>query len=163
MIRPAIVSFAIALASGWNAGAEDFLDRIDQALTFSTLEDRVRLRISGTLELEYYHIDEPHFGLVNSSANNLFNPRLTFFADAQLGPSIYAFAQARVDRGYDPSDQSGRARMDEYAVRFTPSEDAWLNVQIGKFAPVIGNWMPRHLAWENPFVSAPLPYEHITN
>jgi len=159
----AAVHCAIAVVAGCSACADELFDRLDQLLTFSAAHDQVRLRISGTLELEYYYIDEPPFGLVNSTANNLFNPRLTLFADAQLGPYFYAFAQARVDRGFDPSDEGGRARMDEYALRFTPWEDGRLNVQIGKFAPVIGNWMQRHLAWDNPFVTAPLPYEHITN
>jgi hypothetical protein len=163
MRRAAVVHCAIAALAGWIARADDLLDRVDEALTFSTFQDQVRLRISGTLELEYYHIDEPPFGLVNSTANNLFNPRLTLFADAQIGPYVYAFAQARIDRGFDPSDQGARGRMDEYAVRFTPWEDGRLNVQIGKFAPVVGNWMARHLAWDNPFVTAPLPYEHVTN
>jgi hypothetical protein len=35
-------------------------------------------------------------------------------------------------------------------------------LQVGKFATVIGNWVPRHLSWENPFVNAPLIYENIT-
>ena len=163
MRRAAVVHCAIAALAGWIARADDLLDRVDEALTFSTLQDQVRLRISGTLELEYYYIDEPPFGLVNSTANNLFNPRLTLFADAQIGPYVYAFAQERIDRGFDPSDQGARGRMDEYAVRFTPWEDGRVNVQIGKFAPVVGNWMARHLAWDNPFVTAPLPYEHVTN
>ncbi len=160
-MRPVAAHWAIAALSVCAAGA-DIFERIDEALTFAALEERVRLRISGTVELEYYHIDEPPFGLVDSTANNLFNPRLTLFTDAQFGPYLYAFAQARVDRGFDPSDAGIRARMDEYALRLTPWEDGRLSVQVGKFAPVIGNWMSRHLAWDNPFVSAPLPYEHVT-
>jgi len=35
-------------------------------------------------------------------------------------------------------------------------------LQLGKFATVIGNWVPRHLSWDNPFVDAPLVYENIT-
>ena len=54
-------------------------------------------------------------------------------------------------------------RLDESAIRITPWEDGRLSVQIGKFSPVVGNWMPRHLSWDNPFVTAPLPYEHLTN
>lgn len=142
--------------------AEDFLDHIDEALTFSALNERVRLRLSGTFDLEYYHISEPPFGLVNSVANNLFNPRLTLFLDAQLGPKIYVFAQARLDRGFDPSDNGAQVRLDEYALRFTPWDDGRFSIQAGKFSPVVGNWTERHLSWENPFVTAPLPYEHLT-
>ena len=30
-------------------------------------------------------------------------------------------------------------------------------------ATVVGNWVRRHLSWDNPFVNAPLPYENITS
>ena len=31
-----------------------------------------------------------------------------------------------------------------------------------KFATVVGNWVARHYSWDNPFVTAPLPYENLT-
>jgi predicted porin len=34
-------------------------------------------------------------------------------------------------------------------------------VQAGKFATVVGNFVPRHHSWENPFINAPLPYERV--
>jgi hypothetical protein len=46
-------------------------------------------------------------------------------------------------------------------LRFTPGNGA-LNVQVGKFATVVGNWVARHGSWENPFITAPLPYENLT-
>jgi predicted porin len=27
---------------------------------------------------------------------------------------------------------------------------------------VVGNWVPRHHSWDNPFITAPLPYENLT-
>jgi hypothetical protein len=33
---------------------------------------------------------------------------------------------------------------------------------VGKFATLIGNWTKRHAAWENPFITAPLPYDNLT-
>src|SRR5229473_3325865 len=94
--------------------------------------------------------------------DNLFNPRLTLFLDAQYGSQVYFFAQARLDRGFDPSDRGAQIRLDEYALRITLWDDGRCALQIGKFATVIGNWVPRHLSWENPFVDAPLVYENIT-
>lgn len=161
-MRSTLLAVCLAALASAALRAEDFLDRVDEALTLSMFEDRVRVRLSGTLDLEYYYIDEPPFGLVNSAANNLFNPRVTLFLDAQLGGKVYAFAQARLDRGFDPSSDGAQVRMDEYAVRFTPWDDGRLSIQIGKFSPVVGNWMARHLSWDNPFVTAPLPYEHVT-
>ena len=142
--------------------AEDFLDRVDDALTISAFHDQVRARLSGLLDLEGYSFQQPAPGLIYASGNALFNPRLTFFLDAQLGPKVYVFSQARLDRGFDPSDGGAEARFDEYALRVTPWEDGRFNLQVGKFAMVTGNSVQRHLSWENPFVTAPLPYEHVT-
>ena len=52
--------------------------------------------------------------------------------------------------------------MDEYALRISPWDDGRLALQIGKFATVVGNFVPRHLSWENPFINAPLVYENVT-
>lgn len=160
--RRLLLAFGILACVPAVSRSEAFLDLVDEALTVSVLDDRVRLRLSGTLDLEYYHVDDPPFGLVDARTPDLFNPRLTLFFDAQLGPRVYAFVQARLDRGFDPAEEEAEVRLDEYAVRFTPWEDARFNVQIGKFSPIIGNWMTRHLPWENPFITAPLPYEFTT-
>ncbi len=117
---------------------------------------------SGTLDLEIYHFEQPAPGLIDSNIDTLFNPRLTLFLDTQIGSQFYFFAQSRLDRGFDPSDHGAQIRLDEYALRVTPWEDGRLTVQIGKFATVVGNWVPRHLSWDNPFINAPLVYENVT-
>ena len=144
------------------AQAQDFLDRVDEALTFTGFNNNVRARVSGTLDLEGYAFSGPAPGLILTTNDALFNPRLSLFIDAQLGPAIYVFTQTRVDRGFDPSDHGAQIRLDEYAVRVTPWEDGRFNLQAGQFSTVIGNWVPRHLSWDNPFINAPLPYENIT-
>ena len=65
---------------------DDFLDRLDTELTVSAFNDNLRARLSGTIDLEMYHFQQPAPGLINSQIDNLFNPRLTLFLDAQLGP-----------------------------------------------------------------------------
>jgi hypothetical protein len=55
-----------------------------------------------------------------------------------------------------------RGRLDEYAIRLKPLGDGVLNFQLGKFATVVGNWVARHGAWDNPLVTAPLVYENLT-
>src|SRR4051794_11685996 len=144
------------------ARGEDFLDRVDEALTFSSFNNTVRTRISGTLDLEGYAFSGPAPGLILTTSDALFNPRLSLFVDAQLGPAIYAFTQTRVDRGFDPTDHGAQIRLDEYAVRITPWEDGRFNLQAGQFSTVVGTWVGRHLSWDNPFVNAPLPYENVT-
>src|SRR5205823_12873904 len=90
---------------------DDFLERLDSTLTLSAFHDVLRARLSGTIDLEAYHFQQPAPGLIDSKIDNLFNPRLTLFLDAQLGSQVYFFAQARVDRGFDPSDRSEERRV----------------------------------------------------
>ena len=141
---------------------DDFFDRLDTALSISAFHDNLRVRLSGTLDLEIYNFEQPPPGLIDSKVDTLFNPRLTLFLDAQIGSQIYFFAQSRLDRGFDPSDHGAQVRLDEYALRVTPWQDGRFTVQIGKFATVVGNWVPRHLSWENPFINGPLVYENVT-
>ncbi|HEX4640927.1 MAG TPA: hypothetical protein VH252_06040, partial [Chthoniobacterales bacterium] len=124
--------------------------------------NNVRTRVSGTLDLEGYAFDGPAPGLILTTSDALFNPRLSLFVDAQLGPAVYVFTQTRVDRGFDPSDHGAQLRLDEYAVRVTPWDDGRITLQAGQFATVVGNWVDRHLSWDNPFINAPLPYEYPT-
>lgn len=152
-----LVFFAIATAN-----AQEFFERLDRALTFSLADDNVRARISGTLDLEGYFFEQPPPSLIVADSNALFNPRLTLFVDAQIGNAVYAFVQTRVDRGFDPSDRGAQIRLDEYAVRITPWQDGRITLQAGKFATVISRWVQRHLSWDNPFITAPLPYEYVT-
>ncbi len=141
---------------------DDFFDRLDNALTITAFDGNLRARLSGTIDTEFYNFQQPAPGLIDSEIDNLFNPRLTLFLDAQLGSQIYFFAQSRLDRGFDPSDHGAQIRLDEYALRFTPWDDGRFNLQVGKFATVVGNWVPRHLSWENPFINAPLVYDNVT-
>jgi len=155
-------SFCLLVCTVRAVEVDDLLDRLDTALTVAAFQDNLRARLSGTIDLEAYHFQQPAPGLIDSKIDNLFNPRLTLFLDAQLGSQVYFFAQARVDRGFDPSNHGAQVRLDEYALRFTPWEDGRFTFQAGKFATVIGNWVPRHLSWENPFINAPLIYENVT-
>lgn len=142
--------------------AEDFLDQIDEALTLNAFDGQVRARLSGFLDLEAYQVEQSPIGLIETDHDFLFNPRLALFLDAQFGTHVYFFAQARADRGFNPADQGTEIRFDEYALRINPWEADRFALQIGKFATVVGNFVQRHLSWENPFVTAPLPYENLT-
>lgn len=161
-MRPRALAAAVLLLGGAFAHAEDPLDRVSEALTFSFFDGSVRSRLSGMADAEIYHFDRPAPGLLDTTSDTLFNPRLALFLDIQAGPHVYFFVQARLDRGFDPSDHPLEVRLDEYALRVTPWADGRLNLQAGQFATVMGNWVERHLSWDNPFITAPLPYEHIT-
>jgi hypothetical protein len=161
-VKLACVATLALLAVCAKAGAQDFLDQLDQRLTISAFDDQFRARLSGTLDLELYAFDLPPPGLIDSTSDKLFNPRLTLFLDSQMGPAVYFFGQLRIDRHFDPTNQGAQVRLDEYALRVTPWSDGRLSVQVGKFATVVGRWVQRHLSWDNPFLNAPLIYENIT-
>ena len=120
----------------------------------------MRARVSGLLDLEYYHFPQPPPGLIRADGHDLFAPRLSVFLDAKIGPNVYLFVQTRVDTGFDPTDlgdtMAGRMNM-PCASRLGTMAASIL--QIGKFPTVVGDWVERHLSWDNPFVNAPLPYE----
>ncbi|MCC7375823.1 MAG: hypothetical protein IT581_14290 [Verrucomicrobiales bacterium] len=162
-MKAAGLGFGLVLATAaMRSTGQEFLDRVSDTLTLSAFEDRFRARLSGTIDLEGYGFDAPTPGLLYSEGDFLFSERFSFFVDAQWGGHLYGFLQARVDDGFNPSDPSIEARLDEYALRLRPWTDLGWNLQVGKFATVVGNWVPRHLSWDNPFVSAPLPYENLT-
>lgn len=142
--------------------AEDFAESISSALSYSAFDDQVRARLSGLLDLELYTFSGDAPGLIFTDDSHLFAPRLSLFLDAQLGAPLYFFSQARVDTGFDPSDDSLGIRLDEYAMRLTPWEDGRLSVQAGCFATIVGTYVERHLSWDNPFINAPLVYENMT-
>ena len=152
----------LLLARTLNTVQAEFLDEADQKLSLSLFHNQLQFRLSGTFDLETYFIDQPPPGLIFTNDQFLVNPRLTLFLDTQIGTHISTFVQARVDRGFDPSDGGAQVRLDEYAVRVSPWDDARLTLEAGKFATVVGNWVPRHYSWDNPFVNAPLPYENVT-
>lgn len=140
----------------------EWLEKLDDSLFLQSSNGWFRADVSGLLDLEGYYIDQHPPGLVFSEHDFFFNPRLSLFLDARFGPHLYAFAQGRYDRGFDPGAMpDGDARADEYLLRYIPFDDARLNLQIGKFATVVGNWVPRHDSWKNPFINAPLPYENV--
>ncbi|HYY14859.1 MAG TPA: hypothetical protein VE758_10555 [Chthoniobacterales bacterium] len=144
------------------AGRADLLDQVNDALSIRDPKNSFQLQLSGLLDVEGYFIDQRPPGLINSDDKFLFNPRLSIFVDAQWTPHFYFFAQTRVDRGFDPSDRGAQIRLDEYLLRYTPLDNTAMNLQIGKFATVTGNFVLRHDSWKNPFINAPLPYENIT-
>ena len=157
-----LMLLCLGLAANRAAGADDWLDDLADRLSFATADGRVRAKLGGSLELEGYAASTPVGDLIFSDQKFLFNPRLALYLDVQAGPRVYFFTQLRVDRGFDPSDDSLDARLDEYALRVELWKLGRLNVQVGKFATVVGNWVARHDAWDNPFITAPLLYDNLT-
>lgn len=159
--RAGLAALSLGLAAT-AAGEEAAFDRIAEVLSFSAANTTVRGRLSGSVELEAFSFQLPAPGLLQSADDTLFAPRLVLFLDAQFGRRFYVFAQARADRGFDPAEGKRDVRLDEYALRYTPWKNGVLNLQVGRFATIVGNWTNRHDGWTNPLISAPLPYEQPT-
>ena len=138
----------------------DLFEKIHDSLSLNDSQDRYHFQLTGLVDLEGYLIDQPAPALIFSSRNLLVTPRLRLFLDGKIGPNIYLFAQTRADRGFDPSDDGAQIWLDEYFVRYSPARN--VNIQVGQFATVVGNWVARHDSWQNPFINAPLPYENLT-
>lgn len=154
----------LTLAAG--LPAQEALERLGERLNFGFANGALRVRLSGSFELEAHSSSETTADLVSGGDDTLLNPRFTLYLDAQAGTRGYIFAQGRVDRGFDvyaPQEKT-EARFDEYALRVELSEPGTgrLFAQAGKFATAVGNWTKRHAAWDNPFITAPLPYDNLT-
>ncbi len=160
---PCPLGLALMLLAGSAAVGQEWVDRLDDSLFLESKNGVARLDLSGQLDLEGYYIVQLPPGLIFSDDKFFFNPRLALFVDARLGQHLYSFVQVRFDRGFDPGlDPDGDARFDEYLLRYIPFDDSRVNFQLGKFATVVGNFVPRHQSWDNPFINAPLPYENVT-
>jgi hypothetical protein len=149
------------LAAMANCQGQAWLDTAGEKLSLKTPKGVFASDLTVLLDLEGYYVDQRPPALL--SANESFvNPRASFFLDTMLGPHFYSFVQARLDRGFDAGAQDFDARLDEYLLRWIPLKEGQLNVQFGKFATVVGNWVQRHDSWQNPLITAPLPYENLT-
>ena len=160
-MKAQIFSLCIFACTACAFDIDDALDRLDSTLTISGFQDNFRARLSGTVDLEFYNFQQPAPGLIDSEIDNLFNPRLTLFLDAQAGSQVYFFAQSRFDRGFDPSDHGAEVRLDEYALRITPWQDGRFNYRSANSRPssAIGS---RGTYRGTTFINAPLVYENVT-
>jgi hypothetical protein len=146
--------------------AQQSLDALGERLTFSSAGGEMWARLSSTQDLTVYvpEADPPDThapGLLFSDDSVFVAPRLSVSLDAGIGERLLAHAQLRADRGFDPgSDEDGEVRFDEYFLegRFL---DGRVQIRAGKFATAFGGWVNRHLAWDNPLITAPAIYEDI--
>lgn len=117
---------------------------------------------SGSLENTVWASDGIPAGFLEFDNDTFFAPRLSLNFDYQPDPRFYFHTLIRADRGFDPgTEPDGELRIDNLIFRYRPFGDNSLNFQAGKFATVIGNWIPNHGYYDDPFLLAPLPYSAI--
>ncbi len=151
------------------------LDRVGEQLYFASEDGRFNAQLGGSFDLEYFWQSEDSpaaFGWVfpKGGKKTLLSPRLTLTLDANATEYLYAFVKFRWDDGLHPglafaapSIYGGtKDRFDEFFVRVKLAEEK-INLQVGQFAPQIGNFLGRHDSWDNPFVTYPMVYENMTS
>jgi hypothetical protein len=132
------------------------------AHTFLAADGTPRATLTGTADLTVYAPDAPAPTLLFSDDDAFVAPRLTLFFDARPLARLRVHVQARVDRGFDPgAEKDGDVRLDEYVADLALRTDGAARLRAGKFATAFGAWVDRHLAWDNPFITAPALYEDV--
>jgi hypothetical protein len=133
------------------------------ALSWSSEDDVMRLDVAVSADVEGYFAEQPLQGTLGFFDDTIFlQPRLSAFVDFDWEETLQVHLLARWDRGFDPgSAADGEVRLDEYYVDWKPLADDRLALRVGKFATVFGAWVPRHLAWDHAFVTAPLAYDDM--
>lgn len=159
-----ILLFACGGTGAGAAGLDDVADRLGERLTFGSADGAFGMRISGRLDLAVHQVSQPSADLLYTGpeAETLFSPVLRIFADARLGTRFSTTGQVRLDRGFDPADESVQVRVEEATLRYTPWPERRVSWQVGRFATVFGSWARRHAAWDYPFITAPLAQEQLT-
>ena len=117
---------------------------------------------SGSLENTLWLAAEVPPGFLEFDDGYLLDPCLSLTFDYQPDPHFFFHSTLRADRGFDPgTEPDGEVRLDEIILRYRPFGDGSLDIQLGKFPTIVGNWVPIHDYYEDPFILAPLPYSEI--
>lgn len=160
-VRSLVLFSMIALS----ARAQEPLDWVeklgDVPLTLRTPHRWITVAYTGTLELEGYIIDTRAPGLIFDN-DSFFNFRNRNMVTLSVGEHISIFVEERNDRRFDPSDRPVRAGFEQYFIRWTPFDQPWINLQAGKFPTPVGNFVPRHDAFDRALIRDPLPYDFMT-
>jgi hypothetical protein len=167
-----VIAFALALALQDPLDWARALDEADLSLTWGPLT----LDVGGELDLELYVYEDEapgvsvedaalrsdHYERPGQADSPEGGGRLKLTVDGALGERIAWFFEGRIDHGapFDEGEAVG-ARVEQAWAEAALVEAAALDLKLGKFAPPLGNFLPRHQPKQNPLVTWPLPYDHI--
>ncbi|HZE98932.1 MAG TPA: hypothetical protein VE981_18125 [Planctomycetota bacterium] len=89
--------------------------------------------------------------------------RFSLFLDGRFQNWLTYEVEGRVDRG-EPAEsgEAVGARLEQYWIRGTLPDSLLLNLELGKFAAPVGNFIPRSSARRNPLTTFPLVYDQVT-
>lgn len=126
LLHGAFILFALLVRP---TRAEEWLDRVGDHLTFSASEAQWRMKTGGLLTMEYFRWDGAPQGLRSASGQDLWSPRATFFADIQAGPRGTPLHNHELIAALILRKIGAVMRLDEYAVRWTPSKEGQIGLQ----------------------------------
>jgi hypothetical protein len=89
--------------------------------------------------------------------------RFSLFLEGGFQNWLTYEVEGRVDRG-EPAESGDAvgARLEQYWLRGTIPDSTLLNLEAGKFAAPVGNFIPRSSARKNPLTTFPLMYDQVT-
>lgn len=89
--------------------------------------------------------------------------RFSLFLDGGYQHWLTYEVEARVDKG-EPAEsgEAVGARLEQYWIRGTLPDSTLANLELGKFAAPLGNFIPRSSARKNPLATWPLIYDQPT-
>ena len=89
--------------------------------------------------------------------------RLTLVLDGAFQDWLSYDLEARVDRGAPAAPDGGiGARLEQYWIRFSLPNSTLLNLELGRFAAPLGNFIPRSAPRKDPFTTFPQIYDQVT-
>jgi hypothetical protein len=89
--------------------------------------------------------------------------RLTLVIDGAFQDWLSYDVEGRLDHGAPAEkDEAVGARFEQYWVRGTVPGSALLNLQLGKFAAPLGNFIPRSMPRKDPLTTFPVMYDQVT-
>ncbi|MEO0794768.1 MAG: hypothetical protein AAFX93_06385 [Verrucomicrobiota bacterium] len=140
------------------------LDYVSDNLFYETEDGFFAIQAGGSAEITGYYFNEAPIGFIFVQPGNhtQYHPRLTLEADAFVGERLSGSIKFRWDDGIDPGYMDNQVRLDEIFADgvIVPGH---LDLRVGRFATIFGNWVPRLDAWDNPFISPPLAYDQATS
>lgn len=154
------------------ARGDESLDRLKDSLIFETENQQFYLETGIQLDWTGYYTDNevnnpPGFFFPHDGKQYDWSPRLQLTFDAWLGEKFYGFVKYRWDDGVHPGvgkyyGSTHDFRFDEVFVRYEAAGSA-LQLQVGRFVPIMGNFLNRQDNWDAGLVSYPLAYEQVTS
>src|SRR6185295_11039649 len=89
--------------------------------------------------------------------------RLTVILDGAFQDWLTFNVEARVDHGAPAEHgEAVGARFEQYWVRGTVPGSTLFNLELGRFAAPVGNFIPRSLPRKNPLTTWPVMYDQVT-